>query len=123
MESLDKGTEHNSWMLSGRIVFFFFCLFVFLGHTPWDMEVPRLGVKSEVQLPALNTAAAVPDPSHICALHRSSQQCQILNPMIKARDWTCVLMDASQVCYHWATTGTPRIVFYISFQSALYILI
>ena len=25
----------------------------------------------------------------------------------KARDWTCVLMDASQIRCHWAMTGTP----------------
>ena len=28
----------------------------------------------------------------------SSQQCQILNPLSRARDRTCVLMDTSQVC-------------------------
>ena len=38
-------------------IFFFF--FVFLGLHPWHMEVPRLGVKSELQL----SATAMPDPS------------------------------------------------------------
>ena len=28
---------------------------------------------------------------------------------MEARDWTWVLMDTSQVCYCWATTGTPHI--------------
>ena len=41
-------------------------------------------------------------------LQHSSQQCQILNPRSKARDWTLILMDISQVHYHWATTGTPQ---------------
>ena len=38
-------------------VFWFVCLFlVFLGPHPQHMEVPRLGVKSELQLPAYTTA-------------------------------------------------------------------
>ena len=36
-----------------------------------------------------------------------SWQCQILNPMSEARDQTCVLMDDSQICFHWATIRTP----------------
>ena len=27
-------------------------------------------------------------------------------------DWTCVLMDASQIHFHQAMTGTPKIEFY-----------
>ena len=34
-----------------------------------------------------------------------------LNPLSKARDRTCVLMDASQIHFHWATMGTPRTIF------------
>ena len=44
------------------------------------MEVPGLGVKLELKLPAYTTATATPDPSHICNLRCSSQQCQILQP-------------------------------------------
>ena len=33
-------------------------------------------------------ATATPDPSHICDLHHSPRQCQILNPLSKARDRT-----------------------------------
>ena len=39
-------------------------------------------------------------------LCHSSWQCWILNPLSKPRDQTQVLMDTSQVCYLWATTGT-----------------
>jgi len=59
------------------------------------MEVPRLGVKSELWLLACTIAEAAPDPSLICDLHHSSQQCQILNPMIEARDQTHILMDTN----------------------------
>ena len=54
--------------------FFFFFLGLYLCH----MEVPRLGVKSELQLPACATATATPDLSHLSDLHRSSQQQRIL---------------------------------------------
>ena len=62
------------------------------------MEVPRLGVELELQLPT--TAIATPDLSHVCDLHPSSQQCQILNPLIEARDPSRVLMDTSQIRFH-----------------------
>jgi len=50
------------------------------------MEVPRLGVKTELQLLACGTGIATPDLSHICDLHHSSQQHLTLNPLSKARD-------------------------------------
>ena len=65
---------------------FFFCLFVFLGPHLWHMEVPRLGVKSEPQLPASTTTTATRYPSRVCDLHPSSRQRWILNPLSKARD-------------------------------------
>ena len=49
------------------------------------MEVPGLGVKSELQLPAYATDTAKPDPSRICDLHHSLQQCHILSPLSQAR--------------------------------------
>ena len=47
------------------------------------MEVPRLEVESELQLPAYTTA--MPHPNHFCDLHPSSQPRQILNPLSEAR--------------------------------------
>lgn len=61
------------------------------------MEVPRLEVKSELQLPAYTTATATPDRSQVYGIYHSSQQRQIRNPLTKARDGTCNLMDPSQV--------------------------
>ena len=69
---------------------YYYCLFLRL-H-PRHMEIPRLGVESELQLPAYTTATATLDPSHICDLHRSSQQRWILNPLSEARDQTRILM-------------------------------
>ena len=57
------------------------------------MEVPRLGVKSELQLQVYITAMAMLDLSHICDLQL--QQHWILNPLRDAKDQT--LMNASRV--------------------------
>ena len=38
------------------LYFFFFFFFCILGPYPWDMEVPRLGVESDLQLPFYDTA-------------------------------------------------------------------
>ena len=73
------------------------------------MEVPRLGVESELQLPAYTTATAMLDPSHACDLQRSSWQLRILDPLSKARDRTCVLIDPRRVHYCWATVGTLQV--------------
>ena len=78
------------------------------GAHVWHMEIPRLGVKSELQLPAYTTATATPDPSHICNLYCSSWQHWILNPQGKAGDWTQILRGTNRVCYHNGTSGhTP----------------
>ena len=62
------------------------------------MDVSRLEVESELQLPAYD-------------LHHSSQPCWVLNPLSGARDQIHILMNTSRVCYCWATTGTPVICF------------
>ena len=58
-----------------------FLSFVFLGPHLQHMEVPRLGVESELQLPAYARATATPDLSHVCIQHHSSWQRWILNPL------------------------------------------
>ena len=54
-------------------------------------------------------------------LHHSSWQCWILNPLSKARDRTCILVDMSQVCYRWATCELQenRILCYMCFYFVL----
>ena len=71
------------------------------------MEVPRLGVKSELQLPAYARATAMPDPSCVCDLHYRSWQSQILNPLSEARDETSNLIVPSWIHFHCAMMGTP----------------
>ena len=64
-------------------IYYLFC-FLLLGLHVQHMEVPRLGVKSEQWLPAYATATATWDLNHVCDLHQSSRQHQILNPLIEA---------------------------------------
>ena len=94
--------------------FFFFSLF-FLGPHLLHKEVSRLGDRSELQPAAYAAATGKQDTSHVCNLHHSSRQYQILNPMSKARDGTCILMDPSQVRFLRATTGTSRCVFLLMY--------
>ena len=79
------------------------------------MEVPRLGVKLELQLPA--TATDLPDLSCVCNLQHSSQQCLILNQLSELRDQTHILTDTCQVLNPQATMGTPGHLF--SFEEKL----
>ena len=72
------------------------------------MKVPRPGVESKLQLPAYTRATATQDSSRVCDLHCSSQQCQILNPLLEARDRTYILMVTSWIRYHWTMTGTLK---------------
>ena len=87
---------HSPPSLSPPNVLFFFFL-PFLGLHLQHMEVPRLGVKSELLLPAHNRATATRDLSCLCSLHHSSQQCQILKPVSKARNLTCNLVVPSRI--------------------------
>ena len=80
------------------ILFYHFFVFLpFLGPLLRHMEVPRLGLQSDLQLPAYARATATQDPSRICTLHHSSWQRQIFNPMSKARDQTRNPMVPSRI--------------------------
>jgi len=94
---------------SSSSFFFFFLSFVFLGPHLGHIEVPRLGVQWELQLPAYSTATAMQDLSCICDLHHSSQQRRILNPWSEARDQTRNLMVPSQIRFCCTTMETPLI--------------
>ena len=86
----------------------FFSLWLHLRH----MEVPRLGVQLELELPAYTTATATPDLSCVCNLHSSLQRkpdplthwsrpgVKPLSLSILVRYLTC-----------WVTMGTPELIF------------
>ena len=51
-------------------IYVFPFLFCFLGPHLWHMDIPRLGVKLELELPAYAAAIATRDPSRVCDLHQ-----------------------------------------------------
>ena len=69
----------------------------YLGPHPRHVEVPSLGVESELLLLVYTTATATPNLSPICSFHQSSQQGRVLNPGSEARDRTRILMALSRV--------------------------
>ena len=103
--------EKKKGLLINFLSFFSF-FFGFLGPHLRHMEVARLEVKLELQLPTTATATATWDPICICNLHHTSWQRWIPNPLSKARDWTCILMNTSQICFHWATIGPPPLIYF-----------
>ena len=103
--------------------FFFFFFFCFLEPPLQHMEVPRLGVESELQLLVYTTATATPDLSCVCDLYHSSRLHQIPDPLIDARDWTHTVMDTNWIYFHCSTTETPEILpeRYFSLSKGLFI--
>ena len=59
---------------------------------------------------AYATATATLDLSLVFDLHHSSRQLHILNPLSKARDRTCVLVDASQVRQPLSHEGNSKLL-------------
>ena len=78
-------------------VFFFLFAFLFLGPHMRHMEVRRLGVELELQLPAKVTAPATQNRSCIRDLDHTLWQRWVLNPLSEAEDRTRIFMDTSQV--------------------------
>ena len=66
--------------------FYYIFIFSLLGPHLQHMEVPRLGVESELQLLAYTTAIIMQGLSYIFDLFHGLQQCRILNPLSEARD-------------------------------------
>ena len=124
------GSWNKKGTLGGKLwnlVFgFFVCLFFasFWGLHLWHMEVRRLGVKVELQLPAYTTDTAMWDPSRVCDLHHCSGQCQILNPLSEARVWTRNLMVPSWIHFYCTNLGTPKIYeIWISLVNSIVIMV
>ena len=77
------------------IYVFMHFFFVFLGLHPQHMEIPGLGVESELYPLAYTAATATSELNLVCHLHNSSQKCRILNPLSEP-----VLLDAGQSPFH-----------------------
>ena len=108
----------NDWNVSinSILCFFFLC---FLEPHIQHMKVPRLGAELVLQLPATATVTAIQDLSLVCDLHSSSWQHRIPGPLSEGREWTCILTDICWICFCWATTGTPSILWFYWFPLKL----
>ena len=106
-------------VFQGCFCFILFIYFCFLGLYQQHMDVPRLGVKSRLQLQAYTTATAtaMQNLSHTCNLHHSSQQPWILNPLNEAKIKPASPWILVQFITHWATTGTPRVFAFTHWNS------
>ena len=93
------------WEFLKRIFFWF------LGPQIRHMEVPRLGVELELQLPAYTTATAMPDPSRVCDLYHSSWQRRILNTLrpevTPETSWFLVGFRNSRIFFFFFFTAKP----------------
>ena len=101
------------------IFFFFFCLF----------RAALMACGGSQVRGWIGTTAAV-----LCHSHSNSRsepclqptprswQRRIFNPLREARDQTHILMDASQICFHWATMGTPTIVIFFQVRWVQWVL-
>ena len=79
--------KNVSFIVSWICFFFFLCMAAPVVY--WNSFT---GGQIRAAAASLTTDTAKPDPSHICDLCRSLQH-QILNPLSKARNQTCVLTD------------------------------
>ena len=89
MLRMKTGWWDKEW-LKGQLYLFTY-LFILLWLSWQHVQAPRPGIEPASQ--------QWPEPLQ--------WQCWILNPLSQARDRTQILMDPIQVCYCWATTGTP----------------
>ena len=81
------------------LIIFRVLVYFFLGPHLQHMEVSRLVVKLELQLPGYTTATAMPYPCSICDICHRLWQCHIFNLLSEAWDQTHILIDTSQVLF------------------------
>ena len=84
----------------------------FLGPHLQDMQVPRLGIESKLQLPAYIKATATQDLRHVCNLHHSSEQGRILYPLsrLEIKPTSSWILVRFVMC--WDTMGTPQCYYF-----------
>ena len=100
-----------------------FCLFVFCFLGPHPQSIAHGGSQARGLIRAtaasLTTATVTHDLNHVWDLHRSSLQCQILNPLRETRDQTHNHIVPSQIHFHRTTTGTQTFTVLKPFFSIL----
>ena len=91
--------------------FFFYCLFLRATLAPYGSSQARGWIRAVAT--GLCHSHSHAGSTRVCDRHHSSQQRRILNPRYEARFRTC--MDTRQICFHWATLGTPgQVLFFFN---------
>ena len=103
-QAKSRWKQKNSFFLFLFSFFFFF--FFFFRTTPMAYVSSQTRGQIGATAVSLHHSHSNVGSKPCLTLCHSSWQCWILNPLSKPRDQTQVLMDTSQVCYLWATTGT-----------------
>ena len=87
-----------------------FYLFLFKGWTPKAYRISqardRIGAATASLHHGHNNTSQIQDESATYTTAHGNMK--ILNLLTESRDQTDILMDTSQVHYHWATMGTPK---------------
>ena len=110
--SVSSSLGTSRWMMpaspyktvSAHCLFCQYCypppFFFFQIATPCTYGSSQAKGQIRATAPGLHQATDTRDPSCFCDLHRSSWHRWIPDPLIKARDQTRILKDASWILYH-----------------------
>ena len=107
-QNVAYGSDHNLLAPNLKGLFYFILFYLLFRATPAAYGGSQARGQIRAAATAYTTATGMLDPSCVCDLHHSSQQHRIPNPLIEASDRTFILMDASQLRFCCATTGTPE---------------
>ena len=104
---------------SVQVFLFLFFFFLFCLKTPMAYGSSQVTGRIGAIAAGLCHSPTAWDLSHVGSLQHSSWQHQIPDPLSKARNQTCILMDTSRICFHYATAGTPTTDFlmFVVFQA------
>ena len=89
----------------------FICVCIFFKTLPVAYGSSQASSWIRAAAASLRHSHSSPDLTCVFNLHRISLQLWILNPLSRTRDPTCILVGTSPICYCWATTGTPMMLF------------
>ena len=107
------------WALRSTVGFVYLFIYCFLGLHLRHMEVPRLGIELELQLPAYITTTAIQGPNHVFDLYTTAQGNAGSRPGIQlASSWILVRFISAepqrellQTIFKWMKVATSNTLF------------
>ena len=95
-------------------------LFCFLEPHVQHMEVPRLEVRSKLQLPAHSTVRATQDLSWTVAYNTDHDNARYSTHWARPGIRFHILMDTSWIGYRWTTTGSTFLFYFFIITSTIF---